>query len=72
MTNAWPIVMIAVGVAFIVIKGIIGFWNDRGRGKWMYDKFGPTGAKIINSVFGLLIVAFGVVWLLMPDLFGKG
>ena len=72
MTLITPVVLITVGAFVAVIRGILAKGIGSGRGRFMLDKFGPGAARIINIVFGLLILALGVLMLLYPEWFATG
>lgn len=72
MTLITPVILITVGAFVAIIRGVLGKGIGSGRGRFILDKFGPGIARTINIVFGLLILALGVLMLLYPEWFAIG
>ena len=59
MVVSWiPIILIVFGILWLILFGILG-WNWL-RNKWIYDKFGPTVARIVAIVIGFMIIIMGI------------
>ena len=61
MDVSWiPIVIIIVGVLMVIIDGIFGVGILWMRNKWIYNRYGPTVARAVVILMGVLIIIMGI------------
>lgn len=62
MEVSWvPIIIIIFGALMIIISGIIGVGIGWGRNKWIYNRFGPTVARVVVILMGVMMIIMGII-----------
>ncbi len=64
MTTATAIILISVGTFMAVLKGALNIGNAFGRSRRFFELVGPVAARIVYGVFGLALLAVGIIGLL--------
>jgi len=69
MNSNASLILIIIGCVTLVGNGIFGLSSKYGRRRWLVERFGPMTARVVSIIVSLLIIGFGVLMLLRPDLF---
>jgi len=70
MSATGAIILIVVGAAMLILKGILNIGNNFGRSKRFIEMIGQGPARIIYSVIGLGLTVLGILAYINPQIFG--
>ena len=68
MNNNAGLILIIIGCVTLVANGIFGLSSKYGRRRWFVEHFGPVTARVVSIIVSLLVVGFGILMILRPDL----